>query len=222
MKNLEKFLGVIVIGAVITTGAFAQEASEAEGASVDAVADAAVVEQAGSGGAKQMALSVDLFPLVKGMLWKDSDAGYEMFALAASFERLVRPHYSVGAAADLYTGKLAKSGTESIGFTYFGLAVHGRYYPQSAGLDKFFIDAGLGFNTFTPDLPAGSTVKYDFTALTLSLKAGYKVMLTPGLFFEPSMAFVYAKTPGLPSGQGVENPPTPLGWQPGLGFGGAF
>jgi hypothetical protein len=34
MKNLEKFLGIIVIGTVITTGAFAQESGEPSGAEV--------------------------------------------------------------------------------------------------------------------------------------------------------------------------------------------
>jgi hypothetical protein len=211
MKNLEKFLGVIVIGTVITTGAFAQETQAAEGAEAAPVVEAVVEEAA------KTALSVDVFPLVKGMLWKNSAEGYgyEMFALAATFEYQVRPHYTVSGGADFYTGAVAKD----VDFTYFGLAVHGRYYPQSAGMDKFFIDAGLGFNTFSVDLPSGSEEKPDYTALTLSLKAGYKLMLTPGFFFEPSMAFVYAKTPNL---SGLNAPPTPLGWQPGLSIGATF
>jgi hypothetical protein len=94
--------------------------------------------------------------------------------------------------------------------------VHGRWYPQSSGLDKFFIDAGLGFNVFSRDGKTDSK-EGGFAGITMSLKAGYKLMLTPKFFFEPSMAFVYAKQP-----TSVSVPVTPLGWQPGLSIGGTF
>ncbi|MDR1230674.1 MAG: autotransporter outer membrane beta-barrel domain-containing protein [Spirochaetaceae bacterium] len=214
MKNLERFVGVIVIGAVITAGVFAQETSEGAAEQAGSVEQAASAGQNGGDGA-QTAVSVDLSPLVKGIIWTDNDKDYSLFALAPSFERLVRPHYTVGAAADLYFGEAGKNADGAISISYFGLAVHGRYYPQSAGMEKFFIDAGLGFNVFSLDGESDAK-KGGFTGLALSLKAGYKLMLTPGFFFEPSMAFVYAKTPANVS------VPTPLGWQPGLGIGGAF
>jgi hypothetical protein len=221
MKNLEKFLGVIVIGTVITTGAFAQETQAAE--------QAVTVERAapaGGVGAVKMALSVDLFPLVKGIIWTDSDKDRSLFAFVPSFEYRVRPHYTVGVTADIYSGQAAKFMDKSVNFTYLVFAVHGRYYLQSAGMDKFFIDAGLGFNTFSVDLPSEMAGNYDFdyTGLTLSLKAGYKLMLTPSFFLEPSMAYVYAKVPdtsGLPGGVSVDLPSLDE-WQPGLGIGGMF
>jgi hypothetical protein len=93
--------------------------------------------------------------------------------------------------------------------------VHGRWYPLSSGLDKLFIDAGLGFNVFSYDGETDSK-KGGLAGITLTLKAGYKLMFTPKFFIEPSMAFVYAKTPSSAS------VPTPQGWQPGLSIGGAF
>ncbi|MDR1107462.1 MAG: hypothetical protein LBL19_00330, partial [Spirochaetaceae bacterium] len=96
--------------------------------------------------AAKLAVGLDLFPLVKGIVWSDSGADNSLFALAPSFEYLVRPHYTVGAAADLYFGEASK-----IDVFYFSLAVHGRWYPLSSGLDKLFIDAGLGFNVFSYD-----------------------------------------------------------------------
>jgi subtilisin family serine protease len=186
MSKLKKFLGVIVIGTVITVSAFAQDAPA------------------------KAAIGLDASPLVKGIIWTDSDADNSMFALAPGFEYLVHPHYTVGAAADLYFGEASK-----IDIFYFGLAAHGRWYPQSSGLDKFFIDVGLGFNVFSYDGETDSK-KGGFTGLTMSLKAGYKLMFTTKFFIEPSMAFVYAK---MPSSVEV---PTPLGWQPGLSIGGTF
>jgi hypothetical protein len=165
-------------------------------------------EEAADGGAK-LAVSLDLFPLVKGIIWSDVDDDDAMFALAPNFEYLIYPHFTVGAGMDLYFGK-----SSDVDIFYFGLTAHGRWYPLSSGLDKLFIGAGLGFNVFAYD---GETDPDEggFAGLTMSLKAGYKLMFTPNFFVEPSMAFVYAKTPG-------GSAPTPLGWQPGLSIGGAF
>jgi hypothetical protein len=154
--------------------------------------------------------SLDVFPLAKGIIWSDNDADNAMFALAPSFEYLIHPHFTVGGALDMYFGEAS-----NISIFYFGLTVHGRWYPLSPGLDKLFLDAGLGFNAFSPDGETDSK-KGSFAGFTMSLKAGYKLMFTPNFFVEPSMAFVYAKTPS------VVSVPTPLGWQPGLSIGGAF
>ncbi|MDR1024512.1 MAG: autotransporter outer membrane beta-barrel domain-containing protein [Treponema sp.] len=160
--------------------------------------------------AAKAAVSLDLFPLFKGIIWSDSDADNSLFALAPSFEYLIHPHFTLGAAVDLYFGEAVK-----IDIFYFGLAAHGRWYPLSSGLDKLFIDTGLGFNVFSLDGETDSK-KGGFAGITMSLKAGYKLMFNSRFFLEPSMAFVYAKTPSSAS------VPTPLGWQPGLSIGGAF
>jgi hypothetical protein len=164
--------------------------------------------QAATGTAK-IAVGLDLFPLAKGIIWTDNDADNSAFALAPAFEYLVAPHFTVGAVVDLYFGQAS-----DIDILYFGLTAHGRWYPQSSGPDKLFVDTGLGFNVFALDGETDSK-KGGFSGLTMSLKAGYKLMLTSKFFIEPAMAFVYAKTP---YGGG----PTPLGWQPGLSIGGAF
>jgi hypothetical protein len=158
----------------------------------------------------KIAISLDTFPLLKGIIWSDNDADNSLVALAPGFEYLVYPHFTVGAATDLYFGE-----AWDISFFYFGLAAHGRWYPLSSGLDKLFIDAGLGFNVFALD---GETDPDEggFSGLTASLKAGYKLMFTRNFFIEPSLAFVYAKITVVPY------VPTPFGWQPGLSIGGSF
>jgi hypothetical protein len=159
--------------------------------------------------ASKMAIGLDVFPLVKGIIWSDSKADNSEFAFAPSFEYRLFPHYSIGAGLDIYFGEVMK-----VDFVYFGLTAHGRWYPLSTGLDKFFIDAGLGFNVFAFD---GETDpdKGGMAGMTLSLKAGYKLMFNSHFFAEPAMAFVYAKTPKMGG-------PTPLGWQPALSIGAAF
>jgi hypothetical protein len=174
-----------------------------------ALAASLSAQQKKAGGAK-MALGVDAFPLVKGLIWWDGDKDNSLFAVAANFEYLAAPHFTAGGSADLYFGKAS-----DVDIFYFGLAGHGRWYPLSAGLDRLFIDAGLGVNAFALD------GKYDadkggMTGITISLKAGWKLMFGSKFFVEPSMAYVYAK---LPSSASV---PTPLGWQPGLAVGMTF
>ncbi|MDR0553931.1 MAG: hypothetical protein LBG76_03930 [Treponema sp.] len=168
----------------------------------------APVEQA-AGGAK-IALSLDTFPLIKGVIWSDNDADNSQFALAPVLEFLVAPHFAVGAGADLYIGKVS-----DIDVFYLGLAVHGRWYPLSSGLDKLFIDAGLGFNLATVDGNDAKPEEGGMTGITASLKAGWKLMFGSRFFVEPSMAFIYAKTP-------MGGYPTPVGWQAGLAIGLTF
>jgi hypothetical protein len=156
-------------------------------------------------GPAKIAVSLDLFPLAKGIIWSDSDADNLAIALSPGFEYLVHPHFTVGAVTDFYFGK-----AEDINFFYFGITAHGRWYPLSSSLDKFFLDTGLGFNLFALD---GEIDPSGFSGLTMSLKAGYKLMFTRNFFIEPSMAYVYSK---------ANDGPTPLGWQPGLSIGGRF
>ena len=148
----------------------------------------------------KMAVGLDLFPMIKGIIWSDNDKDDGLFALAPSFEVLVHPHFTVGGALDMYFGK-----AKDVDIFYFGLAVHGRWYPLSTGLDKFFLDTGLGFNVFAYDGETDAK-KGGFAGLTMSLKAGYKLMFTRNFYAKTSTASV----------------PMPLGWQPGLNIGGAF
>jgi hypothetical protein len=161
-------------------------------------------------GAQQMALSLDTMALVKGIDWTDSDKKNSLIPLAVNFEYLVSPRITVGGGADLYFGREA-----DVKFFYMNLAAHGRYYGQSTGLDKFFVEAGLGFNMGSCNGEFDKD-KGGFNGITGSLKVGYKLMF--GKFFaEPSMAFVYAK-----SSSWQASVPTPRGWQPGLNIGMAF
>jgi hypothetical protein len=158
---------------------------------------------------ERVSIGLDLFPLAKGIIWSNSDVKNSVAALAPSFEYLLNSQLALGAAMDIYIGKAL-----DIDILYFGLAAHGRWYPQS-NQDRLFIDAGLGFNLFSRDGETDSD-KGGFAGLTISLKTGYKLLLNR-LFVEPSIAFVYAKTPTSAS-----VPITPLGWQPGLSIGVAF
>lgn len=195
-------LGLLVLAA-ITSFVGAQEAdAPAQEAAAPAERKAASTESKG-------AISLDLFPLVKGILWSDSDKDNSLFALAPVFEFVVHPHFTLGGALDMYFGEYSK-----VDVFYFGLAARGRWYPLSNGLDKLFIDAGLGFNVFALDGETDAD-KGGMSGITMSLKMGYKLKFTRNFFLEPSMAYVYAKIPG----GGI---PTPLGWQPGLNIGVAF
>ncbi|MDR2501202.1 MAG: autotransporter outer membrane beta-barrel domain-containing protein [Treponema sp.] len=195
-------LGLLVLAAI--TGFLGAREADAPAEAANAPARAAA-EPAES----KWAVSLDLFPLTKGIIWSDSDKDNALFALAPAFEFAVYPHFTIGAALDMYFGEYSK-----VDIFYFGLAAHGRWYPLSNGLDKLFIDAGLGFNVFALDGETDAD-KGGMSGITMSLKAGYKLKFTPNFFLEPSMAYIYAKLPG----GGI---PTPLGWQPGLNIGVAF
>jgi hypothetical protein len=163
-----------------------------------------------AGGSGKMAVSLDLAPLLTGFVASnsDEDMGTEIgiFALSPDFEMVVAPHYTIGAGMDLYFGKV-----EDTSITYFGLNAQGRWYALSTGLDKFFIEAGIGFNLVgieDMDDP-------EFFGLTFGLKSGWKQFIKGGFFVEPSLGYVIAKS----SGTGI---PTPLGWEIGLSIGVGF
>jgi hypothetical protein len=206
-------LGLLVLAA-ITGFLGAQEAdAPAEAANAPAQAAAASAEKKAASKESKGAISLDLFPLIRGIIWTDNDKDISMFALAPAFEFVVHPHFTLGAALDIYFGEYLK-----VDVTYFGLALRGRWYPLSNGLDKLFIDAGLGFNVFALD---GETDpdKGGMSGVTMSLKAGYKLKFTPNFFLEPSISYVYAKKPGVGL---IVDPPTPYDWEPGLNIGFAF
>jgi hypothetical protein len=161
---------------------------------------------------KKNAIAMDVFPLLKGIIWSDSDDDRSDFALSFAYERLIAPHWSIGPNMEI---SFIDVDAEEI-FIYFSLAAEGRYYP-SANFDKFFLGATLGFNLLSYD---GKTKRENggFVGLITSLKMGYKVVTSNGFYMEPSLSYVLSKID--------ENPfftfPIPSGWQGGLRLGFAF
>jgi hypothetical protein len=161
---------------------------------------------------KKNNLTLDLFPLVKGIIASDSDNKITYFSTFVGYERLVASHFSFCIDLDIIFGKW-----DSIDVTYFGGSVEGRYYTMSENFEKFFMGTTLGFSSLSVD---GKTKPDEggFTGMTTSLKAGYKLM-AKSFTIEPSMSYVLAKTGVSSFGGSV---PTPLGWQGGLRIGFTF
>ena len=84
--------------------------------------------------AQNFSVGVDSMPLLKGIIWSDSDQKNSLFALSPSFEYLLAPNFSVGAMMDLWFGEASDTN-----IFYFGLAAQGRWYPLSEGLEKLFV-----------------------------------------------------------------------------------
>lgn len=159
------------------------------------------------------ALSLDLFPLLKGFIATDSDSNTNFVCLAVSYERLVASHYSIGVNLDLFPGKVY-----DVEYMYFGLNAFARFYPMSANGEKFFLGASVGINRQTVDGKAAAE-HGGFFGLTTSLCAGYKALIVGGLYIEPSMSYVLSKIGEVNmSGASV----IPLGWQGGLRLGYSF
>jgi len=156
-------------------------------------------------------VTLDAIPLFKGIIASDSDADIFFFCTAVAYERLIAPHFSIGAELDLYPGKLF-----DVGYMYFGLAAAGRYYPMSEQMEKFFLGASLGFNMQMIDGKTDSEYG-GFFGLTIGLKAGYKIMMGKIFSLEPSMSYTYSK-----SGEFWGTIPINLGWQGGLRIGVSF
>ena len=157
-------------------------------------------------GGKANAITLDLIPLLKGLLASDSDSDQSYFCISAGYERLIAPHFSLGAEVDLYLGEHGRD----VDYLYMGVAAAGRYYPMSEYMEKFFIGASIGFNSQWID--GKSEARYGgFQGPLIGVKAGYKVLMGNAFFVEPSMSYNYAKfaSPGI----------TPLGWQGGLRIG---
>ena len=107
--------------------------------------------------AQANAVMLDVAPLAKGIIASDSDTDTAIFGIAASYERLLAPHFTLGLRVDLYAGKVGNQETAAYNLdgqriVYFGLNAQGRVYPLSENLDKLFIEAGLGFNTLSISL----------------------------------------------------------------------
>jgi hypothetical protein len=177
VKNYKFTAALIVMAAVVSSGIFAQAKNS---------------------------VSLDVAPLFKGFIESDSNAKTFYFGLAASYERHLVPHVSVGGAVTLLT----QSFDGEVGHTYLGFDAHGRYYPQSESMEKLFLDAGIGFNVIIPK--AGDAAG----GVTLGVKGGYKWNIKPWLFVEPSFGYNMVKTAGMGT--------APDGWQLGLSIGGSF
>ena len=170
---------------------------------------AAAQSKAASG--QRVSVAINIAPLIKGAVWLDAEEKNSLFAFGPSFEFRTHDRFTLGIGTDLYFGKVS-----NIDFFYFGAQAHGRGYPLSAGKqEKFFLDAGVGVNLFALDGKTDAD-KGGFFGVTFSIGIGYKLMVTPKFFVEPSMFYVYAKTPT------AVYIPTPTGWQPGLSVGLVF
>jgi len=148
------------------------------------------------------AFSLDPVPLFRGFI--ATDPGF-VFGLAEQFELACNQNFGLLERADLYVVP-DKS-------TYFGLGFHGRYYPLSSGLEKLFLDAGIGFYS-EGGHPASTASESAWFGFIFSMKVGWKLFLVKGLFLEPALGYLYSR-PGLTLG--TEN-----GWQLALPLGWAF
>jgi hypothetical protein len=170
-------------------------------------------------GIRKNAITMDAMPLFRGLVAIDGDTDTGYFCMAFAYERLLAPHFTIGAEIDLYPGKMAKAD-----YIYFSLAAAGRFYPMSEYMEKFFIGTDLGFNVQA--INGHADAKYGgFAGLLIGLKAGYKLLFTDKFFMEPSMSYTYSKASNSES-SGSDfldffgmTTPVNSGWQAGLRIG---
>jgi hypothetical protein len=158
------------------------------------------------------ALSVDAAPFLRGLVAGSVDSNVEFLGAGLFFERLFGSSFSLGARLDFITGEYHRAGVDG-DVTYFAVSGHGRVYPLSQGLAKFYLDTGIGFNNIDVD------GRGDRGGLTFALKTGYKHFFNNVIFMEPSIALVYAENI---SGSNHLSDPSPLEWTPGLLIGLSF
>jgi len=198
---VKKVVCIMVLICVVLGAAFAQQKPAAP-------APAPAPAKPAAAPAKANAIGLDVFQLVRGAILSDDDIDLSVFIIASSYERLISPHFSVGAALDL--GFINRgSGRAKVESKYFSIAGEGRYYPSSANFDKFFLGATLGYSQLEID----GSKKAGFSGLNSSLKIGYKVLTEKGLFMEPSLSYLIEK--GIISGISAD-------WNVGLRLGWAF
>jgi hypothetical protein len=158
------------------------------------------------------ALGVDAAPFLRGLVANSVHSNVELLGAGLFYERLFGSSFSLGARVDFITGKYDYLVTDK-DVTYFAVSVHGRVYPLSQGLAKFYLDTGIGFN----NIDVGG--KDDRGGLTFALKTGYKHFFNSVIFMEPSIALVYAESLG---GGSRLSDPSPVEWTPGLLIGLSF
>jgi len=205
---MKKILIILVLTCVIMGAAFAQAKPATPAPAPAQPAKPATPPPATSSDAPKNSLGIDLFQITKGFIASDNDTKTFIFITSIGYEALVAPHWSIGVDADTYFMSL----NNTPGF-YLCIAGEGRYYPQSANFEKFFLGTTLGFNVLSID---GSSKPEDggFFGLTASLKTGYKIIIGK-IYLEPSLAYVLSKS-------SIFGVPTPLGWNGGLRFGFVF
>jgi hypothetical protein len=172
--KMKKLVCILVLICVIMGAAFAQ-------AKPAAPAPAPAKPAAPS---RLNAIGLDVFQLMRGVIETNSDIDYSAFYIFSAYERLIAPHFSIGANLDLgffSTG----SGRAKVESKYLSVAGEGRYYPLSENFDKFFLGVTLGYSQLEID---GST-KAGFSGLNTSLKTGYKVLTAKGFYLEPALAY---------------------------------
>jgi hypothetical protein len=218
--KMKKIVCILVLVCVIMGAAFAQQrpATPAPAAPATPAAPAAQAEKPKE---KKNSLGLDLFQLFKGFVASDSDSKYSVFIISADYERLVAPHFSFGVDLDLYFLKFDK-----VDGSYLGISAEGRYYPQSTNFEKFFLGTTIGYNQLAIDGKA-KPENGGFSGLTVSMKAGYKLITKGNMCLEPSLAYVLSKSPpsllvGSLFGASLPSVPTPLGWNAGLRLGFVF
>jgi len=181
---MKRIVCVAVLACVVMGGVFAQ--------SRPAAASAAKV--------RKNAIGMDLFPLFTGIVaseGSDFNGWGTLIGLdfAFSYERLLVPHFSIGADMDITVAlAIPKSGDTVSGFL-LGLGGELRYYPVSEDLKGLFVGGTLGLELFFNDGKLG-VKDGGYFSMTTSVKLGYKAMTRIGLFFEPSIAYVVSESGG--------------------------
>ena len=184
---MKKIVFVLILICVIIGAAFAQAKPAAPAPAKPAASSAA------SG--KLNAAGLDVFQLVRGVIESDSDNDFSIFNVFAGYERLIAPHFTIGAALDMSFVNY-KIGNDKKSNNYFCLAAEGRYYPMSTGFEKLFLGTTLGYSQYSVD---GSTKTENggFTGLCASLKMGYKVLTDKGFYLEPALSYTVDKGKGI-------------------------
>jgi hypothetical protein len=168
---------------------------------------------------KKNALSVDVAPFFRSLVISHDDKPDTSFIGAGVFyERLFGSRYSLGGRFDFIQGDYSLGVTKA-DITYLAGSIHGRVYPLSQGLEKFYLDTGIGFNSIDIDSPGHGKEG----GMTFTLQIGYKQFFNSAIFVEPSIAFVYAErisSNTLLLSEALD--PSPFGWTPGLLIGVSF
>ncbi|MDR3123855.1 MAG: hypothetical protein LBU16_08780 [Treponema sp.] len=157
---------------------------------------------------KKNALSVDTAPLLRSLVASSVDSNAEFLGAGLFYELLLGSSFSLGGRVDFISGEYLNGKV-----SYFAVSGHGRAYPLSQGLAKFYLDTGIGFNTI--DMGSNN----DKGGLTFALAMGYKHFFNGTIFMEPSIALVYAENF---FGSNSVRDPSPLEWTPGLLIGLSF
>jgi hypothetical protein len=226
---MKKFVCILLMTCVVMGTAFAQQKPAAPATPAKPAAPAEAPAEAPK--ERKNSVALDTFQLFKGFVASNED--FFAFNLFLSYERLIVPHFSLGADLDFSFMNYKMDKDDVPGF-YFSLAAEGRYYPLS-NFEKFFIGTTFGLNLLALD---GKTDAEDggFVGLTVSLKTGYKLIFSNGFYVEPSLGYVLSKSSagfdlladigdllgGLGGGFSISAPPTPLGWNGGLRVGFTF